>query len=243
MLITNVAFANTTVEDSQSLPRPTRTDPNGLYRLELLRAEISSPKSRKEEESKNKLKRMIEQVRSVRFEPEVEIIEAPVIPDEAPVLEPNETSPDMPPREMEKVEKNDVEQPNERISDLTLTRLKNSLQYPDELNDPLELGEILFSSGNTKEAVLFYQEALKRTDPNDIRLSQDRAWILFQMGNCLRNHEPPAAAETYRILLIEYPYSPWTDLAKAQRELINWRLKEKPYELITDAQKGGSQWN
>ena len=242
MLITDIVSANTLAGNGQILPQTIRMDPNGWPGLELLRAEIGSSKDT-EEEGKDKLRRMIEQVRSVQFKTEVEVVEAPVVPDEAAVLEPNETVFEAPPPKTEEVQKNEIEPPNKGISDQTLTMLKNSLQSPDKVNDPLELGEILFSSGNTKDAVLFYQEALKRTDPNDIRLSQDRAWMIFQIANCLRNHEPPAAAETYRKLYIEYPDSLWADVAKVQRELIGWRLKERPHELITEPEDTGNQRN
>ncbi|MFC1633497.1 tol-pal system YbgF family protein [Planctomycetota bacterium] len=237
MFISNVASAGIAVEEGQALPQTIQTDPNASHRLDLLRVEISAPKDRKDEESKNKLKRLIEQVRSVQFESVPQDFKIPVVHDEVPVLEPNETLPKAPAQKTEKVEEIKIEQPSHRISGRTLKVLKNLLQHPDELKDPLELGEILFNSGNTKDAVFFYEEALKRADPNEVRSSRDRAWIMFQLGNCLRNHELPAAAEIYRKLLIEYPDSPWADLAKAQRELIEWRLKEKPHELIDEPDK------
>jgi tetratricopeptide (TPR) repeat protein len=241
--MTDMVFADSTVGNSQTLPQTLRTNPNSLQRPELIRAEISLPKDWDEEESKNKLKRMIEQVRSVQFESQVQAIETPIDHYNVPVLKSNETLSDMPPPRQEEVEEIKIGQPYERVSDQTLKILKDLLQHPDKLNDPLELGEILFFSGHTKDAVPFYQEALKRMDLKDISLSRDRAWILFQMGNCLRNHELTAAAEIYRKLLIEYPNSPWTDLAKAQRELIAWRLKERPNELIAEPEYVGSQGN
>ena len=141
------------------------------------------------------------------------------------------------------VEQTEETPSKEVVSDQTMTMLKNILEYPDQLDDPLELGELLFASGNTNDAVVCYQEALKRTDPNDVRLSQDRAWILFQIGNCLRNHEPATAAETYRKLLDEYPNSLWTDLAKAQKDLVDWMLIEKPRELIVGPEAGANVSN
>ncbi len=242
MVITDAASANAPAENSQILPHTVRMDPNSVHRLDLFRAEISSPKG-EEEESKNKLRRMIEQVRSIQFETEVEVIEVPDVNEEVPVPEPNEIVSDVPSRKTEETKKTEIEQPKNGITDQTLTLLKNSLQFPEKVKDPLELGEILFTSGNTKDAVLFYREALTRTNPNDVRLSQDRAWILFQMGNCLRSHEPPEAIEIYRQLLLEYPGSLWSDLAKVQREFLDWRLKERPHELIVEPGNHGNQRN
>jgi outer membrane protein assembly factor BamD (BamD/ComL family) len=64
---------------------------------------------------------------------------------------------------------------------------------------------------------------------------------LFQIGNCLRNDDLPAAAKTYQQLLTEYPNSPWADLAKARRDLIAWYLKDNPVKLIAEVKRAGSK--
>ncbi len=126
--------------------------------------------------------------------------------------------------------------PYESVTDQTLQMLKNLSQHPKQLDNPFELGEVLFLSGHLKEARLFYQEALNRRDANDIASAQDKAWILFQIGNCLRDGDPPMAIETYRQLIMEYPDSLWADLAKARDRLINWHQKDKPWTLIGENQ-------
>jgi len=232
-LATSVASAGAAMEGTPIPPNTIQTDPNVVETLELFGTQLSSSQSREDQESRNRLKRIIEQVRSVKFESEIEVFNVPVDHNEAPVREPNETVPDVSFRKREETEKVIIELPKKPVSDMTMAMLKNILKYPDQLDDPLGLGELLFAGGNMKGAVLFYQEALRRTDPNDIRLSQDRAWMMFQIGNCLRYHEPATATETYRKLLVEYPNSLWSDLAKAQKEVIDWSLIEKPRELIT----------
>ncbi len=72
-------------------------------------------------------------------------------------------------------------------------------------------------------------------------MSRDRAWILFQIGNCLRKDDLPAAAKMYQQLLTEYPNSPWVDLAKAQSNLIAWYLKDEPVKLIAEVKHAGSE--
>jgi len=119
--------------------------------------------------------------------------------------------------------------------------LKNLANEPRKIANPLELGEVLFMSGNLKEAVLFYSEALKRQDPNDAGASQDRAWILFQIGNCLRNDDMSAAAKIYQQLLTEYPNSPWADFATARNNLIAWYLKDEPLRLIQQLKPAGNK--
>jgi tetratricopeptide (TPR) repeat protein len=241
--ITDMACAKPAMENSQTLPQTIPVDPNHSQRLDLLRAEMSSPEGREGDESKSKLKQMIERVRSVRFESQAQDVNTPVVRDKVPVPEPNETLSEMQPRRTKEVEEIEVERSYEQVTDQTLQILKNLLQDPGKLNDPLELGEILYSSGNTEDAVLFYQEALRRTDPNDENSSRDRAWILFQMGNCLRRRDLPAAAKIYGQFLTEHPHAPWTDLANAQGKFIAWCLNERPRELIAELEYAGSQQN
>ena len=131
--------------------------------------------------------------------------------------------------------------PNEPINNETLQKLRNLAQEPEKIANPLELGEILFVNGNVKEAAMFYSEALKRKDPNEISVSEDRAWILFQIGNCLRSDDMPAAAKMYQQLLTEYPNSPWAILATARNNLIAWYMRDEPFKLIQQVKRAGSK--
>ena len=107
-------------------------------------------------------------------------------------------------------------------------------QNPEKLYSPFELGEILFASGNFRDAAIFYREALSRRSPDDAGSARDRAWILFQVGNCLRNSDPAAAAKMYGQLTTEYPNCPWAPLAEAQRKLMDWYQKDQPRKLIAE---------
>lgn len=244
-LLGDVAFAGTVEQNKPNQSPVFITDPNVLKDLGSYGTQLNSSPSKKEQESRDRLRRIIEQIQSVRFESEVETLDDPVEVNEAPVQEPNETSPNISGQETKVEESENTEEVSskEAVSDQTMSMLKTILEYPDQLDDPLELGELLFASDNTKDAVICYQEALKRADPNDVRLSQDRAWILFQIGNCQRNHEPSVATETYRRLLVEYPDSLWADLAKVQKEYIDWSLVEKPRELIIGPESSGNLSN
>lgn len=233
--LTGIALANTATEIPQALPQDGLSvpgDANSPPERELLRADISVPEGQEDKQTKSKLRQMIEQVRSVAFGPDKQAPEPPVVAPKAPVTEPNETPPDRPAQRQDGKKEIESELPYEPVVAQTLEMLKSLSQQPDRLDNPLELGEVLFSSGRLKEAAAFYQEALNRKDPNDANSPQDRAWILFQIGNCLRNLEPPTAAKRYAQLLTEYPQSPWTDLAKAEGQLIDWYLKDEPRKLI-----------
>ncbi len=206
-------------------------DPNSNFRRQLWRVELSIAKSEKDKGTKDELKRMIEQIRSIKFETQKETFEPIVVPKVVLIDEPNEAV-----SETKEQEKKEVEPklPYEPITDQTLQILKDLSKHLDHLRNSFELGETLVLSGNLKEAAVFYQEALKRKSPDDVGSARDRAWILFQIGNCLRNDEPITAMKMYGQLIIEYPNSPWKELTEARSKLLNWYLTEKPGELIAE---------
>jgi len=209
-------------------------DPNSHLQRQLWQARISAAQSEKDEASKNELKRMIERIRSVKFKPRKQPPEPVVVVEPAPTTKPNETALDTAVRKEPEKKEIEPKLPYEPITDQTLQMLKSLSLHPDELDNPFELGEILFLSGNLKEATVFYREALNRKGPDDVGSAQDRPWILLQIGNCMRNDDLPLAATMYKQLITEYPNSLWVDLAKAQDELISWYQKDTPRKLIAE---------
>jgi tetratricopeptide (TPR) repeat protein len=248
--LTGVVYANSAADNGRKLSQGsvlTSIDPNNVNVLELLRADLSVAYSKNDTKSKDQLRSIIEQIRSVEFEPQRQTPEPVVVPEKPPAVEPNKTALDVP-EQKEQVEraeqaKQAVEpkQQHGLISEKTSQVLRALAKNPGKISNPFELGEILFVSGNLKEAAIFYSEALKRKDPNDAGESQDRAWILFQIGNCLCNDDKPAAAKMYQQLLREYPNSPWAALATARNNLIAWYLKDEPLKLIQQVNHAGSE--
>ena len=226
----------------QHLPEPpqdadapsARSTSSNLLRRQLWRARISIPKNEKEEKGKNELKQITDKISSIEFEPEKSTPKPIIVIETVPTIEPNETpSVTQTLAETPKGEA-ELKPPYEPVSSQTLQMLDGLSQHPDQAENPFELAEILFLSGNTKAAAKFYQQALSRKSNDDIRLAQDRAWILFQLGNCLREDDPPTAKEMYKQLITEHPDSPWTDLAKAQHELVDWYQTDKPRVLMRE---------
>jgi len=198
---------------------------------QLWQARVGVPEGQKDNRSKNELKRLIEQIRSIEFKPQ-KSPEPVIFVKPVPIAEPNKTSSDT---QAQKEQKKEAEPklPYEPIADQTLQILKDVSQDPNRIVNPFQLAEILFLSGHLKEAAVLYQEALNRIKADDGNSPEDRAWILFQIGNCLRKDDLPAAMKTYRQLITEYPNSLWADLAKTLDKLIDWYQKDKPRELIT----------
>lgn len=214
--------------------------PNTHLGRQLWQARIGVPKGEEDNKNKNELQRIIEQIRSVEFEPQDRAPEPLIVVEPTQKTEPNETLSDteVPGKsEEKKIEpKMGTPLPYEPVTDQTLQMLENLLQHPEQLKNPFELGEVLFRSGHLKEAGMCYQQALNRKNLDEINSPQNRAWILFQIGNCLRNDDPPTAMEMYRQLITEYPNSLWTDLAKARSKLVDWYQQDKPRTLIDERQ-------
>jgi tetratricopeptide (TPR) repeat protein len=200
---------------------------------QLQQAILSVPENKKDNKNKDELKRLIQQVRSIEFKPQ-KTSEPPIVTEPAPTTEPNKTSLNVESQKGNKRKTADVKLPYEPITDQTLQMLKNLSQHPEQVNNPFQLAEVLFLGGCLKEAAIFYQEALNHIGKDSGRPAEDRAWILFQIGNCLRNDDPPAAMKTYRQLITEYPSAPWTEMAKTLETLIDWLQKDKPRESITE---------
>jgi tetratricopeptide (TPR) repeat protein len=217
---------------STAIPGNQTTNPG----RQLWRAGISVYEGEKDNKRKNELKRLIEQVRSIEFKPPMQ--HEPVIN-----IEPTETTvePNQIPFDVDVAEgsgKNTIESqlPYEHVTDWTLQMIGNIAKDPNQLDNPFKLGEVLFLSGRLKEAAIFYQEAFKRKNPDETGIDLNRAWILFQIGNCLRDDDLSTAQKMYRQLIAQYPGSPWADLAKAREKIIDWYLKEKPKTLIAESQ-------
>jgi tetratricopeptide (TPR) repeat protein len=237
--LTNLASANTAAKIQQPLPENGLNipeDSNNPALHQLLRAQISVidvQKDKQSKESRSKLNQLIEQVRSVRFGAEQKQDAPPSAASaNTAVAKPPKKIPETQGRHEDANKPIEPESRPEQVTAGTLQTLEKLLQHPEKIHDPLDLGEVLFSSGNLKDAAAFYREALKRIDPNNPSASGDRAWILFQIGNCLRTSDRPAASKVYAQLQTEYPQSPWAGIAGAEGKLINWYLKDDPGALM-----------
>ena len=214
------------------------TDSSSHFNRQMWLAELDMAEGEKDKITKNELSRIIEQIRSVNFGLRKEALEPAIVPDVIPIDEPDEpneaVSEDL--KEQHKKEE-DPGLPYGLVTNKTLQTIRNLSLNPGNLHNPFELGETLFLSGYLKEAAIFYQEALKRKSLDDAGSARDRAWVLFQIGNCLRNDEQTEAIKMYGQLITEYPNSPWKELADARRALLDWYLKDEPRKLITERKR------
>lgn len=198
----------------------------------LWKARIDAPKRDEESKTKNELRQLIERLRSVVIKSQQKSPRPSPVAEVVPATEPNDSNDAAePPLQLTK-EQPELQQTSslsyKPVSPKTLQMLNNLAKDPNQVKNPFELAEVLFQSGFPKQAIPFYQQALNRCTPDPNDHSQNRAWIMFQLGNCLRTENPQAAIEIYKQLITEFPDSTWTELAKAREKLITWYQQDQP---------------
>jgi hypothetical protein len=216
---------------SQKGTPATEAKDNGPLALDLWSSRISAPEAVNDVETSLALKRLIRQVHSLTLHEKT-----PAQPP-APTAEPSPaakllapTSADsksVKPAEKEAV----VPETTPGLSPKAQRTLDDLRKNPSRVQDPLEAAELLFLSGRPTDAVPFYEEALRRTRAGDAASGSDRAWVLFQLGNCLRETDAAKAQDAYTKLIAEYPNSPWTEMARATGRLLTWQQSTRPDQL------------
>ena len=201
---------------------------------QLWQARITITGDTKTRESKNELQRIIREVRSIDFRPRQQTPAPLIAIDPIRKTDPNKTATDKGMPQKDESVKIEPRLPYKPVSDETLQVLKSLSQHPEKLQNPLELGEILFRSHCLKEAAKCYQEAINRMTDGEAGQARDAAWLLFQTGNCLRQDDPATAIQMYEQLIADYPDSPWASLAEAKSELVGWYVKDAPDKLIIE---------
>lgn len=211
---------------------------------QLWKARMSTTGDAETSQSKNDLKSLMQQINSIKFkelEPVPEAPPEPAVEATAPLVAPLPI--EEPAAAVEPVvetEPNDVAAPEAsasepsvgHLSPQTLEMFRELLKKPEQLKKPFELGEVLFRGRYPKEAAICYQIAFDRMADVEEDPHYNKAWILFQLGNCLEDVSPEEALEKYRILMTEYSDCPWVDVARVKSRVIDWRLKDNPVGLI-----------
>jgi TolA-binding protein len=201
--------------------------------LDLWSSRISAPDARDEAETSLTLKRLIHQVHVLATNdknaarPTPESPRAPQPPKAAPVdaesVEPAQA----------RAAVTTASEATPALSPAAQKTLNDLQKSPSRVGDPLETAELLFLSGRPTDAAPFYQEALRHTHAGDPASADDRAWILFQLGNCLRETDAAKAQDAYAKLIAEFPNSSWTEMARAGSRLLTWYQSTRPDQLMT----------
>ncbi len=203
-------------------------------------ARISALPGDENVEAKNKLNSWIKALRSIELNPPSEGKEDDSAPSsdvrtrkhvpQQPQLKHKTSGPDIDGIQIhQQTEVNDID-------NHTLKVVDEFLSNPEQVNNPSELAEVLFASGLFSQAAVFYEEALRRSAEKN-EFASERVWMLFQLANCQKAYDPPAARKTYSRLINLYPDCFWSKLAKAQEKLLAWYSVENPGELLSETGK------
>lgn len=131
--------------------------------------------------------------------------------------------------------KSDTAEKEENLENESLSEQKQPLvALPDDSSDIVdvfELAESLFHIGDKANALKYYRKALDVTLPLGKTANPKRAWILFQIGNCLYGVDGLEAIKIFEQLIQEHPNSDWTNCARTKKQVLKWLMVEKPSTL------------
>ncbi len=125
---------------------------------------------------------------------------------------------------------------DDKLSPANIQKLKELINTnPNDIENPLILAEMLFHSNCLKIAAQYYEIAFDQFEEDDT--SNTPAWVLLQIGNCLKDSDSIAAIQAYTKLIEIYPTSPWAQLAKSRIRLLNWMVQNDPKTKIQSAKQ------
>lgn len=226
------------VARAKSQPGASAADPDrpGALALDLWSSRVSAPAASDDAEASLALKRLIRQVHSLTVKdqnaaqppaPPAQPARAAQPPAAAPANAQSVAPAQRPTAALP------TSETTQTLSPQAQKALEGLRKNPGRVGDPLETAELLFLSGRPTDAVPFYEEAMRRTRAGEAASAGDRAWILFQLGNCLRETDTTKAQDAYTKLIAEFPNSPWTELARAGGRLLTWYQSARPNQLTT----------
>lgn len=213
--------------------------PRTVVERELWKARIETLPESEISEPKDDLEKIIQQVNSIEFKQQI-VSSTSAGEAESDAEQTQQTVSE---------NQDDQDQPNVQaeeeypkiVSEQMLTRFTQLSKSPESMINPLELADILFKRNYLKESAVCYREALRRLNDGQSDVFEDEAWILFQLGNCLKETDPQAALENYQMVVAEFPYSSWAQLAKEKGDYVSWYLKDNPGKLMDESRAAIAQ--
>ena len=205
--------------------------PAGQSRRQWWKERAGALDRRRDNSKKDEISRLIEQIRSIQFESSYSDVAQPQRPAQqqaeaeppaAPVIAVPAVEPEI-----------QRETPLESMDTGAFQMVEDLLKDANTIASPFELAEVLFRSGRLGPAGIYYKQALASI-ADAAAVNSDRAWILFQIGNCCMLDDPNKARESYAELIRTHPDSPWAEVAKARYGLVDWYQQDQPRKLIQE---------
>jgi len=220
--------------NAEKVAEAERPRPNDVTR-KLWRSRVSAPEQADNAQTQIAIDELVRRIRSVKFqarEQEPPVVATFVMPE--PITNHLEASP---------TQETIVEQTTPPVLTASAAHeaslpaeaaeaLKRILADPNQAGDPQELAELLYLTGKLAEAAVLYQKALDLATGKEPAARADRAWMLLQLGHCLRDTDPARAKDAYAKLTAEHADCPWVELAKARSQLITWYEQVQPRQWV-----------
>jgi hypothetical protein len=233
----STAYFRTTFEPGQGshkkeMPEPQQTTAT----FDLLKTNISSVAESPNNPDRNILRRLVEQIGSVKFphkRPQSPT-PGPSQPTESQQAQ-NNASETAGPNDLVSTEASSAQQNEQQsasaLSAETVKRIEQIISDSGDAQDPQILAELLQQAGLYQQAAYFYELAVSHDDQKQLT-DADKAWLLTQRALCLARKDPQQAEQIYAKVASEYSATPWTELAQTRRDLTDWLNTEQPEKLI-----------
>jgi hypothetical protein len=173
----------------------------------------------------SQLQDVLRQLKSLKFGDETETVE------EVELVQVAESEINQAIADSNSSEATDIVPPPQKIMTVKLP------QDASQIIDVFELAESLFHVGDKVNALKYYRKSLATSLPVGKKANPKRAWVLFQIGNCLYNEDSVEAIKIYEQLILEHPSSDWTNCARTKKQVLKWLVVEKPMTLTTGGSK------
>lgn len=236
-LIMLILISPTTADSSAEAAVQKSTNREIQLEQQLWKDNISPPAKSHSNRKTEELKQIIEQVRSVQFE-SASASQAEPQPEDR--IEPQQqTTPEDKKQKAEPQSSSDATvdpaaNKDKSMHNQMLNKVETLFKDPNAITTPFELAEVLFQTGELALAGVCYKKALSSLNTDDPNVTTERAWILFQIGNCLKDSDPNASKNSYAELIRTAPDSPWARIAKSRHSMIDWYQQEQPRKLIEE---------
>lgn len=196
----------------------------------LLRTSMSSVTEDSNNQTKEALNNLIEQISSMKFHPK------PKENKRESQKADDEKEPKKDIKESDNSTKTDAETKNLRqastpaLNSEIVQKLERIIEQSAATDEPILLADMLYQSGYYELAAYFYEIAASR-DARE-QTQDDKCWLMIQKAVCLSNSNPQQALQIYKGLISQYPASSWADLAKNYEGLLEWLETQQPEKLI-----------
>ncbi len=200
---------------------------------ELLKTSISSVTDNPNNQTRQTLGHLIEQISSMKIRPktkEPQPESQPKVDEKEPInnaKQANKSTETETPAETEARQQPSTHTLNPEI----VQKLERIIEQSAIINEPQLLADMLYQTGYYELAAYFYELAIS----HDTKKQMDdlnKSWLMMQKAVCLSNSNPQQALQIYKGLISQYPASPWVELAKNNEGLIDWLEAQQPKKLI-----------